>query len=709
MASDANLSAPSAMRALMAPRSVAIVGATERPDASSSFVMRNLIAQGFEGRILPVNPRGGSVFGYAAATSLSELAEPADVAVIGIAAERVLPALEEAAAQGIRAAVVLASGFAELDQAGRGRQAALTDLALRHGMAVCGPNCLGLFNLSTGAALYSSRLSNGMKRGGLALVSHSGASAVVLANTGRIGLSHIVSCGNAAATDIPDYLSYLAEDDETKAVGVVLEEVRDPDAFAAAVSYLHQRGKPVIVLRVGRSTAGARATAAHTGALASANEAYASFFRRNGVIEAGDMDEFLAATILCTGSRAPAGKGVAVVGVSGGGVAHVADLAEEARLPLPAFCDMTVAALRELLPPFATPQNPLDTTGVVFADSAIYDRVLRVVATDPAIGTIIAAQDAPVGLDAQGAEEYLGIAGAAARFARDEETPLVFMSNLGAGHHPNVAAAAEGALVMNGTRATLAAIRAVSAGPLPSISHERRYPDADPTWRARLSDGRPMTEREARAFLTGHGLSGPREILATTAEDAAAHAARIGFPVVMKIESPDIQHKTEAGGIRLGLTSQEEAQAAFASIMSSARRYNPDADLRGVVVQEMISSGVEALVGLVRHEPFGLGLVVGVGGTLVELIDDATFELLPVDRSLARDMIDRTGLARLLAGYRGAPAADIDALSELIVTLSDIGQRYADAIEAIDLNPVAVLPHGSGVRLLDALVIGRSG
>jgi acyl-CoA synthetase (NDP forming) len=697
-----------AMQALMAPRSVAVVGATERTDASSSFVMRNLIAQGFRGEVMPVNPRGGTVFGRVAAPSLKALDRPADVAVIGIAADRVNAALEEAAACGIRAAVVLASGFGETDEAGKARQAELVAIAARNGMAICGPNCLGLFNLSTGAALYSSRLSVPMQRGRLALVSHSGASAIALGNTGRLGLSHIVSCGNAAATDLPDYLAWLAEDPETEVVGLVVEAIRDPSAFAAAMEAVHRAGKSVVALRAGRSSTGARATAAHTGALAGANEAFASFFRRTGVIEAADMDGLIATATLCLGlkGRPPAG-GVAVTGVSGGGVAHVCDIAEENGIALPDFAAETTNRLKALLPSFATPQNPLDTTGVVFADATIYSRVLETIAADPAVGMIVMAQDAPAGLDAEGAAEYAGIADAARRFAQANSTPLVFMSNLSSGHHPAVRAAADGAIVMDGTAATLSAIRAVTTAPAPGRLSGMSAGEAEPAWLARLA-GPTLTEREVKAWLAANGLPVTREQLATSPEDAAHTAETIGFPVVMKIESPDIDHKTEAGGVRLGIADALGARAAYKEIMDNAAAYAPGADLRGVVVQEMVQGGVEVLVGLVRHEPFGLGLVVGVGGVLVELVKDTAFELLPVDRDLAEVMIDRTALGELLAGFRGRRPADRAALVDLIVGVSAFGERYGARLDALDLNPVAVLGDGCGARILDALAVARS-
>lgn len=698
-----------AMTALMAPRSVAIVGATERADASSGFVMRNLMAQRFAGKILPVNPRGGTIFGHPAATSLAALGEAPDVAVIGIAADRVNAALREAAEAGIKAAVVLASGFAEAGEEGCGRQAELVAIAEQNGMAICGPNCLGLFNLHSGAALYSSTLSGNLKQGALALVSHSGASAIALGNTGRVGLSHIISCGNSAATDLPDYIGWLARDDATKVIGIVVEAIRDPQAFATAMEAIHAAGKTVIALRAGRSAGGQRATAAHTGALAGSNEAHASFFRRTGVVEVGDMDGFVeTATLFGSVKARPPRKGVAVVGVSGGGVAHVADIADETGLELPAFAPNTVEILKALLPPFASPQNPLDTTGVVFADASIYRRVLETVADDPSVGVIVATQDAPPGLDEATAAEYVGIAGAVARFAGATSLPTVLMSNLSAGHHPAVRVAADGAIVLNGTRASLSAIRALLQAPARSGLQRARSHAAEPRWTALLSSGQRLTERDAKSFCAANGMAVTREALAITAEAAAEAARSIGFPVVMKIESPDLPHKTEAGGVRLGIGSEEGARSAFEEIMRNALAFAPEARLHGVLVQEMVTGGVEALLGLARHEPFGLGMVVGVGGVLVELVADAAFELLPIDKPLALDMIARTKLGSLLAGYRGAPEADVEALAGAMVALSDLASAYGDRIEAIDLNPVAVLPLGKGVRILDALVIPRA-
>ena len=693
---------PEAMRALMAPRSIAIVGATERADASSSYVMRNLLRSGYQGALLPVHPKAGMVFGYAAAPTLSALETPPDVAVIGIAADKVIAALEEAGRTGVKAAVVLASGFAELDEAGRQRQVDLIDVAERYGMAICGPNCLGLFNLSTGAALYSSSLSSNLTKGRFAILSHSGASAIALGNTGRFGLSHIVSSGNSAATDIEDYLNYLADDENTSAVGIVIEAIRAPEKLAEVMMRMHAAGKPVIALRAGRSARGAEATAAHTGALAGSNEAYRAFFKRVGIIEVSDMDGFIETANLCLTLKVrPQTSGVAIVGVSGGGVAHVSDIADEVGLALPKLAEHTCDRLKGLLPPFATPQNPLDTTGVVFADGTLYRKVLETLAADPAVGLIIASQDAPTGLDEDCAGEYLGIASAVADYAADASTPVVFMSNLSSGHHRNIETRLGQVPVTRGTRNTLLALKS-----LIQWRAEVSWPAAGLCESGNLPGG-ALSEAQAKALLAAHGMQVPQERLVSTGQDAANAATALGFPVVMKIESADIPHKTEAGGVKLDIGSPGEAAQAFEDIMASAHAFAPAAELRGVSVQEMIKASVEALVGIVRHEPFGFGIVVGTGGVLVELMKDGALDLLPLDLAQADALIGQTKLASLLAGYRGGPAADRLALAQLLVDLSDFVARYGHDIEAIDLNPVAVLPEGKGIRILDALIIPR--
>ncbi len=693
------------MRRLMAARSVAIVGASERPEAQSGFVLRNLRDTGFTGRVLPVHPTARRIYGHPAAPSLSALGEVPDVVVVSIPAAGAGAVVAEAAGLGIRAAVVLGSGFGEAGEAGRRMQATMAADARAAGMALCGPNCVGLYNLRERVALFSSRLAPGLPVGDVAVISHSGATAIGMAHNGRLALSHVVSAGNAAVTDVADYLGYFAASGEARVVALLLEQIADPPGFARAMAKAHEAGIVVVAMRSGRSIRGAAATAAHTGALAGSNEAFRAFFRRHGVIEADDLDTVMETCVLAAARRAPARPGLAAIGISGGGLAHLADLAESAGVALADLGDRTRAALGELLPAYVHPANPLDLTGIVFGDPARYARALDLLAGDPAVGQIAVLQDAPRGIDAAGAAEYQGFINAIAGYGTGRDVPLAVLSLLSGGMHPDVEAplTAAGLPVLRGGSAAMAAIAGMLAVAPAHIATELVAPD--PFWRARLAGGAPLTERETKLFLAAHGIAVTREALATDADMAARLAAEFAAPVALKIESPDIQHKTEAGGIRLGVMGAEAVRSAYGEIITAARLHAPTARIAGVLVQEMVTGGTEALVGLSRAAPFGLTLTVGPGGVLVELLGGHALEVLPLDQAAAERLIGSSRLAPLLAGFRGQAPGDRTALAALLCRISAVAQAYDWLIEALDLNPVAVLPEGQGAKVLDALLI----
>lgn len=696
-----------ALAQLIGARSVAIVGASERPGASSGFVVRNLLARGYAGRILPVHRSAETVFGLPAAPRLADLGEVPDAVLVGLPAEAAAGVIEEAGALGVRAAVVLASGFAETGPEGRARQDDLAAAALRHGMALCGPNCLGLFNNANGLALYSSRLPP-VPRGPVAVLSHSGAMGIAFAHSGRIGVSLLVSAGNAPVTDMPDYLGYLAEDPGTQVALLVVEAVRDPQAWTVALERMHAAGKPVIVLRAGRSDVGARASAAHTGALAGADAAFVAFFRRIGAILVDDGAQALETAVLMASTSArrkgrPDATGVALVGVSGGGLAHASDMASAAGLRLPPLADATVAVLRALLPGFATPQNPLDLTGLPFSDPSVYEAALRALSEDPSIGAIAAVQDVPAGLDPNGAAEYAGIAAALGSFARSARIPVTAVTHVPEQHPAFAEATGEVLPILRGLRAGLSALASLVAPPAPTVVAPATAIVPVPAWSERLAAG-PQTEREAKQFLARHGLPVTREEVATTVEDAIAAARSMGYPVALKIESPDIQHKTEAGGVILGVSDDEGMRQAFVQIVQSVAAREPRARIAGVLVQEMVTGGIELLVGVTRHPTFGPVLALGPGGILVELLKDVAVSPLPVDAGTVSGMIDATRLAALLAGFRGAPEADRDAAVAAVTRFAAIAGAYADVAGTMEINPLVVLPRGRGVRVIDALI-----
>ncbi|VTU18408.1 succinyl-CoA synthetase subunit beta [Variovorax sp. PBS-H4] len=695
---------------LMRPASVAVLGASPRPDSFGNSVVKNLLAAGYEGLIYPIHPSAAEVEGLRCFADLQDLPEAPDCAVVALPADKVLPALTQAARRGLRAAVVFASGFAELGEAGRALQAELAELCARTGLLVCGPNCLGLANLHERISLYSAPLPEPLRVGGVAIASHSGSGCIALAGVGRFGLSHLVSVGNAAVLDVDDYLAFFADDPNTRVAALFMESVRHPSRFLEAAARMRAAGKPVVVLKVGRSAQGAAATAAHTGSLAGSHAAAVDFFRQAGVVLVDDMDEMVeTCALMVESARRPAGDGLAVINVSGGEVALTCDLAQAAGLRFPRLARSTLDALRACLPAFATPSNPLDATGAAVFDMTMYARALDALLADPDVALLAVSQDCPVSLGAQGAETYRAIAAATAAAAARTDKPMAFYSNVGGGLHPRAVAplAGSGVAALQGARAALVAMRHFIDWHLwqpCGASKEVAVLEADAAWSDRLASGQALSEHEAKQFLEAHGIRTTREARAADAQQAAQAAEAIGFPVVMKIDSADIPHKTEAGGVRLALRTPAEVRAAFADMLATVRERMPAARIDGVLIQEMVQGGVEMIAGLSRQAPFGHAVVAGSGGVWVELVRDSSLALSPIDAPRATALVGSTRASRLLDGFRGAPPADRGAFEALIVRLSQIGSAYADYIEAIDLNPVAVLAEGEGVRVLDALV-----
>jgi len=703
----------SVLTPLMRPRSIAVLGASPRPNTLGNNAVANLLRFGFQGSIFPVHPSAPEVAGLKAYANLASVPEAPDCAVVALSFDKVVSTLAEAAGRGVRAAVVFASGFAETDDAGKALQRELQALCDRTGMVVCGPNCLGLVNVTHRISLYSSSVPEGLRAGGLAVVSHSGSGCIALSTLGRFGLSYMVSAGNAAVVDMAGYLEYLATDDSTRVAALFMEQMRDPARFVSAIAAMHKAGKPVIALNVGRSTKGAAASVAHTGSLAGSAEAYADFFRRNGVIAVDDLDEMAESIALMLAVRKlPQGNGLGIISVSGGETAMLCDLAERTGIHLPDPGEEATARLRTALPGFGTASNPLDATGNAVYDVAVYEACMEALACGPQISMVAVAQDCSPGLSKLGSGNYRCIAEKVAAVAGRLGKPVAFFNPTAGGLHPHVIEPFENTdvAVMQGSRASLIAIRRLfeyaealknEAPPPAAVAH------SDPIWRARLASGAPFTEREAKQFLASCGIPVTREALATSAKEAAAAAQSLGYPVVLKIESPEIAHKTEVGGVRVGLRNEAEVAAAYCEILASVREKAPKAAIAGIVVQEMIAGGVEMIAGLSRCEPFGMGIVAGTGGLLVELVKDAALALAPVDRARALELVNSTRAQKLLAGFRGAPPADIGAFADVLVALSSIATAYGDFIEAIDLNPVSVLPAGRGVRVLDALVIPK--
>lgn len=722
---------------LLRPTSVAIVGAT--PGAGrGGWIHEQLLRHGYDGAIYPVNPKYDQVRGAKAYPSLRAIPAPVEFVAVALGAEHAARVIGECAEVGARAALFVASGFAEVGPAGQAIQAELRRVALAHGIAVCGPNCYGIANVHGRFAAYGGALTEPLRPGPVALLFQSGAlthSAMDPLGARSSGYSYIITTGNEAVVELADYLAALADDEHTRVIACFVEGLRSPARFFAAARACLARGKRVVVLKTGRSELAGRAALAHTGALTGPDAAYDAIFRQLGIARVSDLDELIETAELL--SRAgPAGAGApAIVSISGGSCGVAADLAEKERLPLAALAPATAERLRAILPPFASVGNPLDLTGAIGQDPALLPGALAALAADPQVNALALALNTPIGGDEASRALYQEMCRALAASAEGSaKLHLAFSISSGA-YDPEVVAImrAAGLPLLMGVREALAALahwRRSSADERQTTVDQASAPgdsvvgpasfvpaqyqglegDANRALQAaaalvRSSPEATLGERAAKAVLAAAGLVVAREQLAATADAAAQAADAIGYPVALKISSPEIAHKTEAGGVRLNLAGPGEVRAAFDQIVANARAYQPGARIEGALVQQQVRGGAEMLLGVTNEPGLGPVVVFGMGGVLAEALGDIAMRAAPIDAAEARAMIDETRAARVLAGWRGSPPLDIRALAEAIARLSQLAWLLRDEVAAIDINPLIVLPAGQGVVAVDALIV----
>ena len=696
---------------LLNPRAVAIVGASERPGSAGRLVLENLQQLGYKGRVYAVHPRHDEVLGVPCYPDLQSLPGPVDSVAILLGADKVPRILEQVADMGAGAAWVLAAGYGEAGPEGEALEAELGRIAEESGLLVCGPNCIGVANLVDGAATYSVALSPETHAGGVSAVVQSGAICLGLANSARFGFRYLISSGNETVLDSADYIGYLAHDPSTRVILAFLEGIRRPEKFVAAAEAAARNGKPILAVKVGRSEIARRTLQAHTGSLAGSDRVMDAAFERLGVMRLDTLDELMEAAELFDNCPLPRGDGVGLLSLSGGQIGLIADLAQDLGLDFPSLSAEAEAALAGILPPFSAIANPLDAWGSGDLE-ATYPACVEVVSQEEQFDLLAVSRDTPVDVAEREVEQSLAVAKAAVKAAHGTGKPVLLFSNLCAGFEPQVRdVLGEGGVpYLQGTRETLRAIQAF----LRYGEFQRRRTDVVetgcpspaslPWWRKRLGEG-PLSEVEGRRLLADYGIRGPEERVAGTGQAAAAAARAIGFPVVLKILSADIQHKTEIGGVRVGLKDDEAVRLAFEEVMVVARECHPKADLEGVLIQEMVSDdAVEVIVGVLQDADFGPVVVFGSGGILVELVKDSALRLPALSHGDALEMIGETHAARLLAGFRGKPAADVDALVDALVRVSQLAVDLGDGIAALDINPLMVLPEGEGVQAVDTLV-----
>lgn len=686
--------------ALFRPRSIAVVGASTREDAIGFRVIRNLRRIGFTGEIFPINPRYKEVAGLPCLPSIGALPAGIDAAFIAIPAEQGPAVLDEIGQRGIRAAFVNASGYADGGAEGRALQQRLETVARAHGIALCGPNNMGLINVHDRVAPWTQFHMTAVHPGPVAVISQSGSIALVLAQDERnLGLSYLVTAGNEAILTVADYLDHIVRDDRVRTILLFLESIRDPQRFAMASREAHRRGKRIVALKTGASERGQALAAAHTDSLAGDNAVYDAFFRDNSVVRVRDLDEMIETAVLMTAYPTPPRERHFVpITLSGGEAALIADLADQVGLDLKPLAGLTVERLRPAFPPFGRPNNPLDGWGLGF-NVQRFGEILAALHADPDIGAIGLAIDSPAsgGGDTIYALEMAKLAEPIARGGR----PVVFFNNtVGGGPNPDVRAilGRAGIPYLSGMRPALAAVAHWFRVAEPRVAPD--IPQAAQDWRRRLGTGATLGELDAQKLLREAGVPMVESRAVGSAEDAIACAAEWGGPIVLKGSAPNLLHKTELDLVRVRLESPEAIRKTYDDLARRLRRHTR-ADSPGAIIAQPMLQGVELIVGVRSDPAFGSIVVVGLGGIFVELLKDVMVRVGPVDPGTARAMLEQTRAHDLLRGFRGKGPYDIASAAEAIAALSRFGAATQDLIGSIEINPLIVLEHGAfGVDLV---------
>jgi acetyl coenzyme A synthetase (ADP forming)-like protein len=684
----------SSLASFFEPRTVAVIGASRDPAKVGGSVLANLRSAGFAGRIVPVNERSDIVQGLAAAPSILAVTGPVDLAVVAVPAPAVLPALKDCAAKGVGGAVVISAGFREIGGEGRAREAELRTWLTGQSMRVLGPNCLGWIRPR---AQLNVTFAPGMPvAGGIGFISHSGALAVAILDWSRdrrMGFSFFASLGNQADVTETDMLDAAASDSETRVILAYVEGVADGRRFFQALGRA-AAVKPVVVLKAGRSPEGARAVSSHTGALAGSDEAFAAAVKQAGAVRTRTIEELFDLARALDSQPLPRGRRLLVV-TNGGGLGIVAtDAARDAGLAVTPVADAVAERLRAVVPATANVTNPIDLAGD--ADAARYSRALQVLA-----GADVA-DAAVVLLTAQAATDSANVARAIAGATRGWTIPVAAAFVGGARVAPGVHALEDA-----GIPCYAFPERAVAALAGMVLLAERRkaIPRASPpvsppplassiSVALRQRPARQLGLLDLQPLLEAYGVHVARAYAAATPESAVAVATRVGFPLAMKVVSPDITHKSDVGGVRLGLASTVDVARAMTAMLERARRERPSARVDGILLQPMAPTGKELLVGIVRDAQFGPMVVVGFGGIYVEVLADTAARLAPVTPAEALEMLGELRMSKLLDGVRGEPPVDRAAVARTISALSRLAVDVDDMVE-IEINPLVATPDGA--------------
>jgi acetyltransferase len=697
------------MQAFFAPESVAVVGASRNERGLGHTVLKNMLDAGFIGKIYPVNPKADYILGLKVYPDIVSIPDKVDLVVVVVPQPLVEPTIRDAVNKGVKGAVIITAGFREVGPEGAAAEREITRIANEAGMRILGPNILGI--IDTKVRLNATFAAVQPEAGNIAFVSQSGALLTAIldwAVSERVGFSKIVSLGNKADLSEIDLFQALKDDDESRVVVAYLEGVTNGAAFREAATALTKK-KPLVIVKSGGTAAGSRAVSSHTGSLAGSDAAYDAAFKQSGILRAATMQDLFDISLAFAYQPLPTGRRLAIVTNAGGPGILATDACERKGLHLASFAPETITQLRENLPRSAAVYNPIDVIGDATADR--YQVAIDAALGDPNVDALM------VLLTPQAMTEIEKTAEVTVQAGKNGKKPVLAVFMGGEAIEPGVRILQEGG-VPNYTfpERAVEALTAMNryrewvAAPVerPQSMEVDREAAAKVLDSVRQAGRNSLGDLEARGVMEAYGLRLPANMLATSADEAVEFARQIGYPVVMKIVSPDILHKSDIGGVRVGLRTDEEVAAAYSTIRNNALRYMPDAKIWGVAVQEMVKPGREVILGVTHDPQFGHLIMFGLGGIYVEVLKDVSFRVAPLTRSEAQQMVREIRSFPLLAGVRGQQPADLDAVTDALMRVSQMVTDFPEIIE-LDVNPLVVNPVGGGATAVDARIILASG
>lgn len=698
------------------PKSIAIIGASGDLTSISGKPIRYLKEHGYSGNVYPINPKYQEIAGFKCYPSILAVPEDVDLVIVAINYKMVLRMLEEAAQKGAKYALIFSSGFAETGEEGKKLQDQVVALGKRTGLRIIGPNCQGMVNLKENvAAGFSASLEpRPLVAGSTGFVTQSGAlgySIFNMAQEAGVGFSYVISTGNEVDLNSLDFMEFMLEDPDTHLIVGYLEGIKDGEQFKRIADRALELNKPIVTLKSGKTELGQKAASSHTASLTGSDQVYSAFVQQKGIIRVNDVEEIIDLAGLAGKTPLPRGKGLGVISTSGGAGIIIVDTAIEMGLEIVELAEETTRIISQYVPDYGSAVNPVDITAQALNNPDGFRNVMDAMIADPKVDGIVVVITMFTGaVGAKMATELVEIVTASTKpisvawTAGDRMNADVY-EILRKGNVPFFKSPVRSVKAL-GHFMNYGAFQQARQQDRETLKVEAVAPEKMEAARGILARAdKTLTENQGKELLAQFDIPVTREEVAATEEEAVAIAERIGFPLAMKIDSPDILHKTEAGGLKLHIGSQEEVRQAFRDIMANCRNYSPQARLQGVLVQEMVMGGTEVIVGVNNDPQFGPTILFGLGGIFVEILKDVSMRLAPLTHAEALAMIQEIKGYKVLEGARGKEPRDVEAIADVLVKVSQMAVELKDEVAELDINPLLVMPRGGGVKVADSLVI----